>query len=251
MDAESMAVLEYSIHRHASMPVQIEWMKITNDETSFWHGWDTTRWATPFSGFRWGIPARCGFHGRAIYMDSDVIVMDDLAKLWNQPFLPGKCVLGKGGGSWRLCVSLWDCAAAKHVMLPIERLRQDPEAHRKMGRLIQPYIGQFRGHWNVLDGQGFNDLWDPAIGAIHYTDMSCQPHLRHALPRLAAEGRKHWFDGTVRPHPRPDLELLFDELLVEAISEGYSPENYVPNDFVGDFRKASLVGYRGRSSHVD
>lgn len=245
LDAESLAVLEYSARKHSSLPIDIEWMMISKDPECFWSGWATESWPTPFSGFRWGIPAFCGFEGRAIYMDSDVMVMRDLAELWEQRIPAHKVVLGKGGGSWRLCVALWDCRAAADVLDPIDYLRRDPSSHRLTGQKIQPHIGAFLGNWNVLDGAGFGDVNDPAIGAHHYTDMSCQPHLRHALPRLASEGRKHWFDGTLRPHPRPDLVELFDDLLAEAISEGYRPENYVPNDFVGDFAKASLADYRG------
>ncbi len=112
-DAESCAVLEYSLRKNSSLPVEIVWMAQSRDLQSFWHGWNTSAWATPFSGFRWGIPAYCGFQGRAVYTDSDVIFLGDIAELWTQPMAPGAAVLAKGGGSWRLCVSLFDCAAAK------------------------------------------------------------------------------------------------------------------------------------------
>lgn len=246
-DAESLAVLEYTLRKHASRPVEIVFMTISRDPASFWHGWDTSRWATPFSGFRWGIPAACGFEGKAIYTDSDVIFMRDPAELFDQDVPAGKVVLGKGGGSWRLCVSLWDCAAAEAVMLPLADLKARPDAHREMGRRIQPHIGAFAGHWNVLDGEGFADPLDPAVGAHHYTDMSAQYHLKHALPRLAREGRKHWFDGVTRPHPRQDLQAMFDDLLAEAVAAGYRPEDYVPAEPFGAIAKASLTNYRGRA----
>ena len=242
-DAESQAVLEHTIRNHASEPVQIEWMRLQHE--GFWSGWNTTRWPTPFSAFRWGIPARCGFEGRAIYMDSDIIVLGDIAELWRQDFAPGKAVLAKHGG--RLCVSLWDCEAAQKHMLPIDKLRSDPESHRNMGLKSKTsgIVGTFEGNWNCLDGENFQNIEDPAIKAIHYTDMSCQPQLKYALPRLAAAGQKHWFDGTVRAHPRRDLQKLFDRLLSEAIEAGYTPESYLPREPFGDFRKKSLVNYKG------
>src|SRR5215207_9690112 len=109
-DIESQAVLEWSIRKHASEPVSITWMQLSRDPASPWSGWNTSQWVTPFSGFRWAIPAVCGYEGKAIYCDSDVIFMADIARLWDQEFESGKAVMAKGGNSWRLCVSLWDCA---------------------------------------------------------------------------------------------------------------------------------------------
>src|SRR3569833_1294337 len=82
-DLESQAVLEYTLTKYASKPLEIEWMRQSDDPASFWHGCNTLGWVTPFSGFRYGIPERCNFDGRAIYMDSDMIVRDDIAKLWD------------------------------------------------------------------------------------------------------------------------------------------------------------------------
>lgn len=245
-DAESQAVLEYTLRKNSSEEIQIEWMRMSHDPESFWHGWATERWPTPFSAFRWGIPARCGYEGKAIYMDSDIIVNGDIASLWRQEIPSGKIVLAKHGG--RLCVSLWDCAAAQKVLWPIEKIKADPTSHREMGMRIKSSgaVGQFSGDWNCLDGEGFSDLTLPQ--AIHYTDMSCQPQLKHALPRLQAAGLKHWFDGTVKPHPRADLQAMFDRLLAEAEDAGFLAQAYVPERPYGDFRKKSLVGYRGRAA---
>lgn len=245
-DLESQAVLEYTLRKHASEEIEIVWMRMAHD--GFWSGFRTDLWATAFSGFRWAIPAYCGYEGRAIYMDSDIIARGDIAELWHQDF-NGKTVLAKHGG--RLCVSLWDCAAAKAVVPPIDQLRADPEAHRKMGIAIRPHVGPFIGNWNQMDGPDDGlplDLSDPAIKAIHYTVISSQPQIPHALKRLTTIGQKHWFDGTVVPHPRRDLQALFDRLLEEASAAGYPPERYMPEEMFGDFRKRSLAHYRGHAA---
>ena len=78
-DAESQMVLEYTAKKHSSMAVEITWMK--HEKEGFWSGWESQTWATPFSGFRWGIPAACKGKGQAIYMDSDMIIIGDLAEL--------------------------------------------------------------------------------------------------------------------------------------------------------------------------
>ncbi|WP_296470802.1 hypothetical protein [Pigmentiphaga sp.] len=69
-DLEQMMVLEYSARKHSSLPIDIEWMRLSRAPSSFWfsdpaqgQGWRTEAWATPFSGFRWGVPAFCGYEG--------------------------------------------------------------------------------------------------------------------------------------------------------------------------------------------
>lgn len=251
-DAESQAVLEYSIMKHATQPVEITWMQLSRDPGSFWYsdgqrGWRTEKWATPFSGFRWAIPEFCGFEGRAIYTDSDVIFMADIAELWNQTFQPGKSVMGKAKGSWRLCVSLWDCAAVRGIIPPLKFLRSSPGSHSMMSQKFRnaPFLQPFEGNWNCLDGEDYASLNDPSIKAIHYTNMANQPHLRYAIPRLAADGHLHWFDGKVEPHPRADLVALFDELLEEAEKTEYKTQNYLQSPEYGNYTKASMVHYRG------
>jgi hypothetical protein len=254
-DIESQAVLEWSLRKHASEPVEIEWMKLSRDPASFWfsdgagRGWNTSQWATPFSGFRWAVPAFCGFEGRAIYCDSDVIFLADVAGLWRQPMARGTVALAKGGGSWRYCVSLWNCAASREHMRSLDWLRAEPTAHRQMVDYFARRPGlteSFAGDWNCLDGEGHPDLLDGRLKALHYTDMSCQPQLRHALPRLARAGQRHWYNGKVRRHPRPDVEALFDALLAEAEANGYGPRRYAQDEPFGAVAKKSLTAYRGR-----
>lgn len=250
-DAESQAVLEWSLRKHTSLPIEITWMMQSRDPDSFWHGFNSSFWKTPFSGLRWAVPAACNFAGRAIYMDSDVIAMADIAELWRQD-MKGNAVLAKFGG--RLCVSLWDCKAAHQFVLPIDQLKANPSAHKQMQNLTRQnprgLLGVFDGDWNCLDGEGHADLNDGEVKAIHYTEMSCQPHLNRAVARLEAVGQKHWMDGARRPHPRKDLQHLFDELLEEAIGEGFMVENYLPEVLFGAYDKASLKNYTGAQVRV-
>ena len=120
-DLEQMMVLDYSLHKHTSEPVEIIWMQLSRDPSSVWYsnpqtgeGWHTEKWATPFSGFRWAIPEYCSFSGRAIYMDADMVVLDDIAKLWQHPISDEAILAAKGDGDlMRLCTCVWDCQKAK------------------------------------------------------------------------------------------------------------------------------------------
>ena len=69
--------------------------------------------------------------------------------------------------------------------------------------------------------------------------------LAHALARLKAAGAKHWFDGTVKPHARPDVQARFDALLAEATEAGEGVEMFIPAKPFGSYKKASLVNYKG------
>lgn len=252
-DLESQAVLEYTLRKHASRPVQIIWMQLTRDPTSPFYsdgvlGWRTDLWSTPFSGFRWAVPELCGFKGKAIYCDSDIIFRADVAELWEQPFQKGKVILAKGGkDAWRFCVSLWDCDAAASYVPHLPRLQSRPEAH---GELVARFRGAsfvqaFKGDWNNIDGETNSDILDPSIKVIHYSSEAHQPQLRHAIPRLAKEGRQHWFDGAVKPHWRKDLVELFDRLLVEAEAHDFERERYMPYELFGSYKKQSHAqGYR-------
>jgi hypothetical protein len=243
-DAESMMVLEYSIKKHCSMPVEIVWMMISDNPESYWYGWDSSGWATPFSAFRCGIPEYCDFRGQAIYMDSDVMVLADLAELWNAPWTSDTAIV-QSRGRWRLCVCKFHN----------ERCRDNPawprvaqfKRHKNLyGRVyhlisVSDHLRQdFGTEWNNFDGEDNQSLQD--IKLLHYTDMASQPHLKYAIPRLKNQGMTHWYDGELRPHSRPDVVDLFDNLYHEALLHGYNVDNYIPKNKVM-FQKHSLKGW--------
>jgi len=235
-DAESQAVLEYTIRKHASQPVEITWMRLTNDRRSpfFVHRWDTSTWATPFSGFRYAVPALCGYEGCAIYMDSDVIVQADVAEL---AALPARGFGVVARASNRLCVSLWNCGALP-TALPLDAIRVGGRAPLT----VRPFPSDQQ--WNVLDGERY-ELDDPRVKAIHYTSMPHQPHLGRAMRRLKCAGRSHWFDGKPTRHWRADLLELFDRLFHEAHEAGYTVDRYCQHEPDVVYSKGSNANLRG------
>ena len=242
-DAESMAVLEWSVVKNTSCPVEMKWIKLSNTPGDYGYGWNTEKWATPFSGLRWGVAELYNHTGHYIYSDSDVIFLGDLAELWNQPFNPGKVVLAKGGSSWRYCVSKWDAKAASDHIPPLEELKKDPLSHQKMGTYFRKNMNltqAFEGDWNCLDGQGHPDLLDGKLKAVHYTNIPSQVHLPFAIERLKKQERKHWYDGKIVRHPREDLILLFDKLLKEAHDAGFTVDRYTQDELFGSINKRSF-----------
>ncbi|WP_341917789.1 glycosyl transferase [Hydrocarboniphaga effusa] len=252
-DLEQMMVLEHSLRAHASLPIELHWMRLSRDPESLWYsnpetgaGWRTERWATPFSGFRWAVPAACGYRGRALYMDADTLVLSDIARLWNAPLHGEAIAIARPqAGFLRFCVSLWDCERAERHLPSLERLRADPQAHadclryfKQHPELIEPIDPAF----NNIDGEN-----QPVerIAILHYSDMGTQFSHRLAVPRVASEGRRHWFDGDILPHPRQDLAALFDQRYKDAMDSGRSLDEYRGASRFGDFPKKSERHYAG------
>ena len=226
LDAECQAVCEATLRKHSSLPIDLTWMIATTDPSSPWSDWDMSGWTTPFSGFRFAVPAVCGFEGRGIYLDCDTIVRSDIAELWNMPLPSGKIVAARGG--WRFCVSLFDCAKSRPHIFPMDGLKVSGSFASQISyfRLHQNLVHPLGSAWNWLDVEDSTPLSHAKI--IHYSALATQPSRRHAVLRLAAQGRKHWYNGSVRKHPRQAIVEMFDAELEEAKATGFTPDLYEP-----------------------
>ena len=226
-DADSEMVLEYTLRKNASLPLDIHWMRQSRDESSIWGGWQTQRWSTPFSGFRWAIPEACGFTGRAIYMDVDMLNLRDIAELYSID-LQGKPLAARRGkrfGGHEFCVIVMDCEKLGDMLMPVARMKANPDAHHR-------YIAQFTGNdnlvaemdprWNCHDGDGrsLDDIYH-----LHYTEMSTQPW------------QPAWFTGQTQEHPRQDLVKLWQDTRAEAVINGCVP--HLNNETFGQY---SIIG---------
>jgi hypothetical protein len=243
-DLESQSVLEWSVRKHASQPVLITWMQ--QAAAGPWSGWRCERGRTPFTHFRWSIPSVCGYDGKAIYCDSDFIFRADIAELWHQP-IPHVGLVRNATGKLSTSCILFDCAKAKGHVPDLDALKKMPDAHSTVLNYFRSHIGlldPFVGNWDCADFEkdtkGKTDLHDSRIKAIHYTRMEQQLHLKHAIPRLKKEGRKHWYvegGAQVFDHPRQDLQALFDELYAEALANGYTLDKYRVQPYGGAKRR--------------
>jgi len=82
-------VLEYSIRKHTNHPVEVFFMRnmpVPPPKAK------KNRPGTGFSFNRFLIPKLAGYRGKAIYLDADMLVFEDIEKLWNIP-MDGKKVL--------------------------------------------------------------------------------------------------------------------------------------------------------------
>src|SRR5262245_30896353 len=243
-DLELQCVLEYSLRKFASEPIELVWMKLSKDPASFWYssaikkqGWLTQSWATPFSGFRWAIPAFCNFEGRAIYLDIDMIPMADIAELWHTPARDSAFCVAKNADTY--CTTLWFCDRARAHLPPVDRIKHQYALYAHLRKAFHPIqIQPFsNGNWNCLDGENYASVRDPDVKIVHCTSIPHQPQLPYAVKRLAAKGLHHWSAHKYRPqkHWRQDIIDLFEERFAEAKAAGYTPEKYESADTFGKY----------------
>ena len=255
--AECRMVLEWSIRKHCSVPFEIIDMAISRDPESFWHGWNTSKWSTPFSGFRYGIAEYCNFEGHVIYQDDDQMWLTDPAEFFalRDTIPEDKIMTGKiiPTGEIRNCVSLIDCAKWKHLpktVDPVEvqgvgkfnKFKEFAGYCDYMKRLTMPMILVVDGNFNNYDGEQ-EAIED--IKVLHFTDMSTNPGVKLAVQRLGDQSR-HWYDGEIRQHRRPDCVAKFMEYYHEALDAGMRVEDYIYDEQV-EYIKQSQKHYRANN----
>ena len=223
-------ILVYSLYKHTSQPLDITFLR-----PSMFPDWNTQGWGTPFTCFRYAIPAMCQYRGKAIYFDVDQMNLKDVALLWNTD-LKGKAFgmvwdgLNHNGmqyedteyarGWYSDSVMLIDCEKAEQHLAPNAEIAKSENVYKyefmrnagapesRENDVIHPISSK----WNSFDGfitddptldvthdrraGGSYDLAD--IYQLHWTGLSSQPW----HPKYTPHGKS--------AHMRPDLvELLW------------------------------------------
>jgi len=81
VEAGTFYTLAHSIHTRCSQPVSITPVSLENLRGVLTRGRDPLQ-SNDFSFSRFLVPWMCDFEGWAIFMDCDMLVQDDIAKLW-------------------------------------------------------------------------------------------------------------------------------------------------------------------------
>ncbi len=207
-------VLTYSIAAHTQQPIQVTplyqavqaaGITITNPRNPH------LRPRTPFTFQRFAIPALCQYQGRAIYLDSDMLVFRDINDLWQQPFeranhetthyqtidLLSVPEPPNSGRSPQYSVMLLNCEQLTwNVQQLVSELERGTWTYQQFVMDMAPAT-----HKAATLPFGWNDLerYDPQqTSLLHYTDMPRQPWL-----------------SVVNP-----LAALWCEVLLQAVAEG-------------------------------
>jgi hypothetical protein len=80
-EAAAFGVLSHSIHARSTEPVSIAPLRLSELAGVYKRPRDPLQ-STDFSFSRFLAPHLCGYEGWAIFMDCDMLVLDDIAKLW-------------------------------------------------------------------------------------------------------------------------------------------------------------------------
>ena len=80
-EAVAFSVLSYSIHARATQPVAVAPVKLSELAGTFRREANSLQ-STEFSFSRFLVPWMAGFQGWALFMDCDMLMRDDVAKLW-------------------------------------------------------------------------------------------------------------------------------------------------------------------------
>ncbi len=80
-EAVAFSVLAHSIHARVSEPVAIAPLMLSQLEGIYRRERNPLQ-SSDFSFSRFLTPSLCGYEGWAIFMDCDMLVMDDIARLW-------------------------------------------------------------------------------------------------------------------------------------------------------------------------
>jgi hypothetical protein len=142
---------------------------------------------TEFSFARFVIPSLCAYQGRAVYMDSDMLVFADIGELWDTDMEGAAIAIERGSRDQadrgkHAAVMLLDCAK---LDWQVERIvaglgtRYAYKALMQIDPLLQP--GQMRelipAGWNELDH------FEPGrTRNLHYTKIVTQPWVYAAHP---------------------------------------------------------------------
>lgn len=83
VEAVAFHTLCHSIWSRSSEPVEIIPIMLSSLKTLMWRDRDPKQ-SNDFAFSRWLVPYLCQYEGKAIFMDCDMLVVDDIAKLWER-----------------------------------------------------------------------------------------------------------------------------------------------------------------------
>ncbi len=180
------------------------------------------RQRTPFSFQRFLIPEICDFQGKAIYLDSDMQVFDDIKKLWTLPMgdkslLAVKSKKGEGRKP-HFSVMLIDCYRNKwSINSIVNSLNNGDFSYSELmdGMVVSDSISaEIPSIWNSLELYEKNKT-----KLIHYTDMKTQP----------------WV-STKNPY-----ESIWVEELINAVADGFISLSYLREHMEKGWIRPSLL----------
>jgi lipopolysaccharide biosynthesis glycosyltransferase len=175
---EPADVLRYSLLKHASIPLEIQYLKL--DELRLERKHDPLA-STEFTYSRFLVPHLCSFHGKALFLDNDMLCFGDVKELDDldmgpyalrvvqHDYCPANTVKMYGAvqttyprKNWS-SMMLMDCAKLKLWSKDVVETQTGAYLHRFQD-IPDEQIGELPKTWNTLDWM------DHTTKLIHYTN---------------------------------------------------------------------------------
>ncbi len=175
---EPADVLRYSLQKHSSIPLDIRYLKL--DELQLARQHDPLA-STEFTYSRFLVPHLCGFQGKAIFMDNDMLCLGDIKELDDldmtglalrvvkHDYSPSNTVKMYGcpqtnypRKNWS-SLMLMNCAKLKLWTKQVVETQTGAYLHRFQD-IPDEQIGEIPNTWNTLDWM------DETTKLIHYTN---------------------------------------------------------------------------------
>jgi hypothetical protein len=182
-EAVAFSVLAHSIHARASKPVAIAPLMLSQLDGLLWRERHPLQ-SSDFSFSRFLTPYLCGYEGWALFMDCDMLVQDDVARLWalrderyavqvvKHDHVPRETTkfLGQPQTQYEKknwsSVMLFNNARCRTLTLDYVNSASGLDLHRFRWLESEDLIGEIPHRWNHLVGY---DAPEAAVGNAHFT----------------------------------------------------------------------------------
>ncbi len=175
---EPADVLRYSLHKHASIPLDVRYLKL--QEIGLRREVDPLA-STEFTYSRFLVPHLCQFRGKAIFMDNDMLCFGDVKELDALDMKPYALRVVKHDYQPANTVKMYGCPQTSYprknwsslMIMHCEKLRlwSKQVVETQTGAYLHRFqdipdelIGDVPPEWNMLD------TMDTSTRLIHYTN---------------------------------------------------------------------------------
>jgi len=210
----ALKVLEHSIKRHTKDVVEV-----TKIDNSLAPEPPDARFL-PYTNFSFGrfvIPQLTNYEGRAIYLDSDMIVFKDITELWNTPFVNAKILIEKtnplSDKEKTTAVMLMDCSKLPwKIESIISNFGKEYDYEELMS--MKPLLDDGDISDSLPIGWNSLDHFNEETRLLHYTKIKTQPWVYpcHKLGKLWVDELKMMLDSGVI-----DADLIKQQVAVGNI----------------------------------
>jgi len=230
-------LLEYSIKKKTSLKINVQalYKAVESKNIKIPRPVDKSNYPrTPFSFQRFAIPELSGYTGRSVYVDSDMLVFNDIQELYDMPFNGAEILCAEGVDGARrpqFSVMVLDCDTLKWNITDIVKgldngdydykgLMYEMKAAKSISQSLPKY-------WNDLES-----YTEGKTRLIHFTDM-------HKQPWLSLEN---------------EFAPIWVKALAEAIEDGYismtEVEDHISLGFIRPSIKFQLISKKFENSDV-